>query len=99
MKNPFSRYSKYTLGFLVIIFTLSLVYWVGDGAFLKPGLAEANTTQKAFILSKDNPLIRATIAVQNRHTQLNHSRRICDSASSEIRPNNSLDSRRGFRNQ
>ena len=69
MKNPFSRYSKYTLGFLVIIFTLSLVYWVGDGAFLKPGLAEANTTQKAFILSKDNPLIRATIAVQNRHTK------------------------------
>ena len=69
MKNPFYRYTKYTLSFLLIIFTLSLLYWVGDGAFLKPGIAEANTTQKAILLSKDNPGIKVAIEAQKRHTE------------------------------
>jgi len=67
MKNLSRRYFKFTLVFMGIIFALSLVHWMGDGAFLKPSLAEA--ANPAIGLTKDNPGIRTAIQVQNRNTE------------------------------
>ena len=71
MRHHFSRYTKYVLGLFVFIFALSLIHWTGDSGFLRPGVAEAKITQETrAVVSKDNPLIRAAIEVQNRHTEV-----------------------------
>lgn len=75
MKNSFRRYSKYALGFFVFIFALSLIHWIGEGGFYRPGEVEAKITNETIIfneetiaLDKANPQIRAVMAIQNRHT-------------------------------
>ena len=77
MKNHSSRYSKYALGLFVFIFTLSLVHWIGNSGFLRPGVGEAKVTQESpafgeepVVFDRANPAIRAVMAVQQRHTDV-----------------------------
>jgi hypothetical protein len=65
--------SKYAFSLLIFMFVLSLVCWIGDGSF--HSLAQAKITQDTIIsneepvvLDKDNPHIKAVMAIQNRHT-------------------------------
>ena len=75
MRNSFRRCFKYALGFFVFIFALSLIHWIGEGGFYRPGEVEAKITNETIIfneetiaLDKANPQIRAVMAIQNRHT-------------------------------
>ncbi|MCK4485522.1 MAG: hypothetical protein KAU38_02030 [Desulfobacterales bacterium] len=68
MKNYSSRYSKYALGLFVFILTLSLVHWIGNSGFLRPGVVGAKITQQTIVFDKANPQVQAVMAVQNRHT-------------------------------
>jgi len=74
MINSFHRGSKFVLGLLALFIGISLICLIGDGGFLRPGGVEAKITkepiildQEAIALDKDHPLIRAAIAVQERH--------------------------------
>lgn len=68
MRSSSFRFPRYVLGLFAVILALSLVHSVGGGGFLRPAVAEAQTGQGAVVLGKDSPLIRAVIAIQNRHT-------------------------------
>ena len=77
MKNCSSRYSKYAIGLFVFILTLSLIHWIGNSGFLRPGVGEAKVTQGSAVFGEEpvvferaNPAIQAVMAVQNRHTDV-----------------------------
>ncbi|MEN8243430.1 MAG: hypothetical protein ABFS43_00860 [Thermodesulfobacteriota bacterium] len=65
MKFFSRRYFKIFIVYVGIIFSLSLVQWVGTGAFLKSTLAESSDITIGFY--KDNPGIGKAIEVQNRY--------------------------------
>jgi hypothetical protein len=62
------RYIKYTLYLVVVIFTLSFAQWMGNGKFLKTGIAEAKITKGTIGLNKANPKVKKAMAVQDSHT-------------------------------
>ena len=74
MRNAFRGNSKFTFGLLALIVGISLACLVGQIGILKPAGVEAKISQEAVIgdqqnaLDQDNPLIRAALAIQERHT-------------------------------
>lgn len=68
MNNFSRRYIKYVLYLVVIIFTFSLAQWMGNGKFIKTGIAEAKITKATIGLNKANPKIKEVMAIQNSHT-------------------------------
>ncbi len=60
------RYSKKVPGIFVFVLVLSLAQLLVNGEFLGQGVAEAKNNQEAIVSGK----IRATIEVQNRHTDI-----------------------------
>ena len=74
MKNPFSRGSKFVLYLLVALIGISLACLVGQIGILKPAGVEAKISQEAVTedqehaLDHANPLIKAALAIQERHT-------------------------------
>ncbi len=70
MKKACHRLSKYAFGVFVFILSFSCIPRVGDVAFLGAGVAEAESIHSASFLSRDHPLIRAAVEVQNRYTEV-----------------------------
>ncbi|NIM93784.1 MAG: hypothetical protein GTO18_08755, partial [Anaerolineales bacterium] len=69
MKNAFRRYFRYAFCLFLSIFVLSSIQGIGDGGVLRVGLVEAKSAKGAIVLGRDNPLLRAAVAIQNRHTE------------------------------
>jgi len=72
MKKSYGRYRWHTVGLLVLIFSLSLVHFLGAD-FLGQGLAHAKITPNTFVtepvvLDPSNSQVRAVMAAQDRHT-------------------------------
>jgi len=74
MRNAFRRNSKLAFGLLALIVGISLACLVGQIGIFKPAAVEAKISQEAVIeaqlntLDQDNPLIKAALAIQERHT-------------------------------
>jgi hypothetical protein len=74
MRNSFRRNSKYTFGLLALIVGISLACLVGQIGILKPAGVEAKIAQEAVVedqqnaLDQANPIIKAALAIQERHT-------------------------------
>jgi hypothetical protein len=75
MKRSSNRYSKYVLGFIVLLVALSFTHWTGYGDFFTPGNAEAQVIQETPVFDegtvafdKANPHVQAVMAVQDRNT-------------------------------
>lgn len=68
MSNFSRRYIKFALYLVVVIFTLSFAQWMGNGKFLKTGIAEAKITKGTIGLNKANPKIKEVMAIQDSHT-------------------------------
>jgi hypothetical protein len=67
MRRKIPLFSKLALSIFLAIFALCFVFLNGDGALLKPSIAEA--ANPAIGLTKDNPGIRTAIEVQSRNTE------------------------------
>jgi len=74
MKSIFRRNSKFVFGLFALIVTISLGFLVGEIGILKPAGVEAKISQLGVIegqqnpLDEANPLIKAALAIQERHT-------------------------------
>ncbi len=66
MRYSFRHYSKYAPVLFVFILAILFTQLLVNGGFLGQGIAETKNTQEAIVSGK----IRATIEVQNRHTDI-----------------------------
>ena len=67
MKRSFLSSSRIIVGLLVVVFALSVTLWMScEKQFDSP--VEPVKTEETIVLSKENPKIKAVMAVQDRHT-------------------------------
>jgi hypothetical protein len=69
MRRKIPTFSKFALSIILAIFALSIIYFNGEDAFLKPNITEAANSQASIGFTNENPQIRAAIEVQNKYNR------------------------------
>lgn len=70
MRNLYRRCTGYVPGFLALILVICLIHSIGDGGFFRPKVSEAGSLQDTIGFDKSNPLFKAAMAIQKRHTDI-----------------------------
>lgn len=62
------RFSKFSLGLLVVLIAFTVFCFIGDSGLLRPGVAEAKIDENTILLDETNPGIQIALAAQEKHT-------------------------------